>query len=92
MQIITQKGLHGNRSPFGAYISRDFPKLVGGLTAAEKTALKKAVSENYQQYNAEILELKKKYEMKMRSILSKEKRDKVNELMGEPFLWLHTIK
>ncbi len=92
VQIVFQRRLHGKGAPFQAYVNRDLPKYIGGLTAVEKSVLKKAVSENYQQYNAEILELKKKYEMKMRSMLPKEKRDKVNELMGEPFLWLHTIK
>ncbi len=92
MQIVVQKRLHGNNSPFGAYINRRFPALVGGLTANQKAALEKAVDEYAKEYNSDIAELKKKYDAKMRSLLPKEKRDKIEELMGEPFLWLHTIR
>ena len=92
MEIVVQKRLHGNKSPFGAYTNEELPALIGGLTANERAALKKQVSEHYENYIAEIAEIKRKYDLRMRQDLPAEKQKRIEELFGELFLWLHTIR
>ena len=92
LQILAQKQLHAGSAPFGAYTNKKLPALIGGLTSAEKSMLKKSVSENYKKYIADIVALKKKYELEVRKGLPKEQQKKLDELFGEPFLWLNQIR
>ncbi len=92
LQILAQKRLHRGSAPFGAYTNKELDDLIGGLTSNEKEMLKNTVAENYKKYIAEIVELKRKYELKIRSGLPDEKQKKLEKLFGEPFLWLNTIR
>jgi hypothetical protein len=90
-ELLTQRFLHGNRYPFGAYLNQDLAKVID-LTTDEKSRLKKEVEEQYAAYLKEIDELKRKYELKVRSVLPKHKQQKLDEAFGEPYQNLHLFK
>jgi hypothetical protein len=89
-QIIAQTILHRTRAPFGAYTNPDLQNFIE-LTSEEQKKLNSTAKIEYANYLKEIDDLKRKYDTKMRSVLPKSKQRKVDELMGEPYLWIHRL-
>jgi hypothetical protein len=90
-QLVTQKFLHGNRYPFGAYLSDSIDKVIE-LDAEEKKKLQVEAKKQHTAFLKEYEELKRKYELKVRSILPIEQQKQLDDAMGEPYKNLQFLK
>ncbi len=89
-QMLLQIGLN-SPSPFGIFLNKDFIRIMK-ISSADQARLKRAVAEELPGYLNKEKKLNAKYHNKIRQAFAMENRQKLEELMGEPFGYLRPYR